>query len=267
MNTIERLNNIINYIDSNKNKKRIPTSLTFDDLNLNLNVEIVVGSKVNIQSEENNFNLTSELKLENYLKSINSYKKYRDKSPKYAIDTIDLGLDIDLEIKQKYLIEKPVTLRKTPDDIKRDISITLLENLKTSIFLYDNLDKEKKYIADFKDLHLDVELEYKEEVSKTYYYTKRKKVHENEADSGEKNIKINTNNDKVSILKEKLKNIEKFRKDPKYHSIEESNNLDIGVTINRTGNQLISLNKKNKINKLKQLLESINSYKERRNEL
>lgn len=275
MNTIEKLNNIINYIDISREKKRQSTSISFDDISLDdLNLEIVVGSKVNIQSEKESFNLNNDVLLENYLKSISQYKKYRNKTPKYSLNTIDLDLDINLEINQKILVEKTKTLKKTPKDIKRDINITLLENLKTSIFLYNNVHREKNYRASFDDLYLDIELEsITKKVNKVYDTPISKdKLSTYLSTNGEKN-KI-TNKARIDILKEKLDNIKKFKKRAiNYNKLNDDfnaqldNDLNISVTLTKTGRQLISLDKKNRIKKLEQLLESINSYKERRNEL
>ncbi len=274
MNTIEKLNNIINYIDSNKGKERVSTSISFDDISLDdLNLEIVVGSRVNIQSEKKTFSLNNDVLLENYLKSISQYRKYQSKTPKYSLRTLDLDLDINLEINQKILVEKVRTLKKTPEDIKRDINITLLENLKTSIFLYNNIHKEKKYKASFDDLHLDIELEsITKKVNKVYDAPISNGEAVTRHTNGEKNNITDKN--RVNILKEKLDNIKKFRKRATVYSklnddfnAQLDNDLDISITLTKKGKQLISLDKKNRIKKLEQLLESINSYKERRNEL
>jgi hypothetical protein len=124
MDIIEKLNKIISRIEDLKNKEKIKSGVYFDDLDLNnLDIEIVVGSKVNIQSPDNKINLGKDLLLENYLKSISNYRKYRDFSPK-PIFTDDLNLDINLEINQKFLVEKD-RLKKTPEDIKRNNDICL----------------------------------------------------------------------------------------------------------------------------------------------
>ncbi len=265
MNTIEKLNNIINNIEASRERRKSATGISFDDIDLDvLNLEIVVGSKVNIQSEKESFNLSNNLLLENYLKSISRYRKYKHKSPKYSLNTLDLDLNINLEINQKVLVKKPKKLKKTPEDIKRDINITLLENLKTSIFLYNNIHKVQRYKAKFDDLHMDIELEYvKKKVNKSSDKFVGKETHISVPKPlGDKEIK----NNRVAILKEKLDNIKKFKEREKFHSRNSENDLDINVTVTKTGEQLISLSKRNKIKKLEQLLESISSYKERRNE-
>jgi hypothetical protein len=263
MNKLDKLNNLISYIEASKNRspRDRKTTINYDDINFDkLDLEIVVGSKVNIQSTKYDFNLDNNLLLDNYLKSIERYKKYQTKSPKYALETLDLHLDINLEIKQKFLVEKP-RVKKTPLDIKRDISITLLENLKTSIFLYNNLHKTKKYEANFDDLKLDIGLEYKTKLIE-------KPIEYKNVSKAKKRLITPINLDKVSVLREKLKNIEKFKNSPKKHTQNNTDtDINIGVTITKSGKQLISLNQKNKVDKLRQLLESISSYKEKRNEL
>jgi len=268
--SIEKLNNLIKSIESSKKnrlnrKKSIPN---FDDISLNnLNLEFVVGSKINIQSEktikEKKRKLNKKLLLENYLENISKYKNDENRIAKHKANFEDLNLDLALEVNKKYLVLNPEKIRKTPLDIKRDITITLLENLKTYVFLYKNTDKVPRYKASFDDLKLDIELEYtKNEVNKSNDSRKSIIVRE-------KNLSENFNQtSKISLLNEKLENIEKSRKleRKKIHENKHlSRDIDLNITITKSGEQMISVTRQNKIKKLKQLLKSINSYKENRN--
>jgi len=274
--SIKKLNNLIKSIESSKKnrpnrKKNIPN---FDDINLNnLNLEFVVGSKINIQSgkslEAKVAKSSKKVMLESYLENIAKYKNTENRVQRHKANFDDLNLDINLEVNQKYLVSNPEKLTKTPLDIKRDITITLLENLKTYVFLYKNTNKTSDYKAKFSDLNLDIELEYtKNKINKSDDITS-KGINAREENLSDNFNKI-TNTGKINILNEKLENIKKSKEKSRkqvYNNNLSNKNFDLSITLTKSGEQMISVNRQNKINKLKQLLKSINSYKENRNGL
>ena len=248
MDRIDKLNNLINNIKKIRGEKRNNSGINFDGINLdNLNIEIVVGSKVDIRSEDKLYD-TPKVHLESYLSAIEKYKKYRSYSPKYEIDTLDLNLDINLEIKQKILFKKPVV--KTYS-LKQKKALDLFNEIQTSVFIYKDIEKTPKYKADFSDLRLDVELEYKKikEVKKSKKSDLKAKF--------EKSKK-----DRSQILIDALNNIERFRKSEKSHSKQANQKLDIDVYLVKSSKKYEKSSKKDvRISILEEKLKRIEEFK------